>query len=73
MLVLFAKIDLLNRLVYVIDCTDYEFGKELNECKLKVKGDMFELFNMIWLNTFGGDRSLFIFNPTLAAIVPARK
>ncbi len=56
----------LNRLVDVIDCTDYEFGKELSECKLKVKGDMFELFTIIWLNAFGGDRSLFIFNTTFS-------
>jgi hypothetical protein len=27
---------------------------------------MFELFNMVWLNTFGGDSSLFIFNPTFS-------
>ena len=43
-----------------IDCTDYELGKDVEECKRKVKGDMFELFTVLFFNAFRGDRSLFL-------------
>ena len=43
-----------------VDCTDYELGKDIEECKRKVKGDMFELFTVLFFNAFGGDRSLFL-------------
>jgi hypothetical protein len=55
-------INKVNKLVLNIDCADYEFGKPLDECKNKVKGDLFELFTVFWLNSFGGDRSMFVQN-----------
>jgi hypothetical protein len=44
-----------------VDCTDYEFGKPLLDCQNKVKGDLFEIFCLIWMESFGGDRSIFSF------------
>jgi hypothetical protein len=55
-------INKVNKLVIDIDCSDYEFGKSLEECRNKVKGDVFELFTVFWLNSFGGDRSLLVQN-----------
>lgn len=52
----------LNELVNKIDCTDYELGKPLNECKNKVKGDMFELFTIFFFNSFKGDRDILVNN-----------
>ena len=50
----------INSITNIIDCTDYELGKEVEECQRKVKGDLFELFTVLFFNAFGGDRSLFI-------------
>lgn len=44
-----------------VDCTDYEFGKSLEDCQNKIKGDIFELFCLLWLESFGGDRAIFAF------------
>ena len=45
-----------------VDCSRYEPGSDAEEGKRKVKGDMFELFTVLFLNAFGGDRTLFIHN-----------
>lgn len=45
----------------LVDCTDYEFGKPLEECQNKIKGDLFEMFCLIWMESFGGDRAIFAF------------
>jgi len=45
----------------LVDCTDYEFGKPILDCQNKVKGDLFEIFCLIWMESFGGDRSIFSF------------
>jgi hypothetical protein len=45
----------------VVDCTDYEFGKPLQDCQNKIKGDIFEMFCLLWMETFGGDRAIFSF------------
>ncbi len=45
-----------------IDCTDYEIGKDPVECKRKIKGDLFEVFCLLWLNIFGGERSIYAYN-----------
>lgn len=50
----------LSNLVTKIDVTDYEIGKGKEECSNKIKGDMFEVFTIAFLEAFGGDRSLFI-------------
>jgi hypothetical protein len=52
----------LSRLVDKIDCTDYEFGKPLEECKNKIKGDMFELFTIFFFNSFKGDKDILVNN-----------
>jgi hypothetical protein len=57
----------INKIVEDIDCTDYEFGKPLSDCKLKIKGDLLEVFNVLYLETFGGDRSLFVFDIEFAS------
>ena len=48
--------------VDAVDATDYEYGKPIFECRNKMKGDFFELFTVLWLNTFGGDRLLSVSN-----------
>ena len=52
----------LSTLVSKIDATDYELGKSIGECNNKIKGDMFEIFTLFFLNAFGGDRSFLIHN-----------
>ena len=44
-----------------IDCSDYEIGKTPEECRNKIKGDIFEIFCFYWMCTFGGDRGIFSF------------
>jgi hypothetical protein len=52
----------LSNLTDIVDTTDYELGRDIDECNNKVKGDMFEVFTILFFNAFGGDRSLFIHN-----------
>lgn len=43
-----------------VNCENYETGKPIYECRNKLKGDIFELFTVLFLNAFGGDRSLLL-------------
>ena len=43
-------------------CIDYENGRSEDECKQKIKGDIWEIFALFWLNSFGGDRSLNLYD-----------
>lgn len=43
-----------------VDCTDYEYGKPLQECENKFKGDLFEVFSILFFINFGGDRKFLI-------------
>tara|TARA_B110000858_G_C17666803_1_gene409967 strand:+ start:201 stop:842 length:642 start_codon:yes stop_codon:yes gene_type:complete len=47
-------------------CIGYEKNITEDECKNKVKGDIWEIFALFWLNSFGGDRGLNLFNITNA-------
>lgn len=45
-----------------VNVEDYEKGKPLEESSNKIKGDLWELFCIIWLEANGGDRSYRITN-----------
>lgn len=54
-----------NQFLTNIDVTNYEVGKNEDECRKKLKGDIGELFALIWLQFFG---SIFhIINPKLTS------
>jgi hypothetical protein len=45
-----------------VNVENYEVGKPLSECSNKVKGDLWELFTIIWLEQNGGDKMYRILN-----------
>jgi hypothetical protein len=48
----------LSKLTDKVDTTDYELGRDIVECNNKVKGDMFELFTVLFFDAYKGDRSI---------------
>lgn len=40
-----------------IDVSNYEDGDTIEESTNKIKGDLWELFTVLWLNSAGGDRA----------------
>lgn len=49
-----------NKLIDNIDCSRYEPRSTKEECERKVKGDLFELFTVLFFNNFGSLEHLFI-------------
>jgi hypothetical protein len=43
-------------------CIGYEQNITEEECKNKIKGDIWEIFALFWFDSFGGDRGLNLFN-----------